>query len=216
MTEPPRMPEPLHRPELDAWRVAPLSDDFADQVLARMNDTDLPLELPPLTPEPRPRRAPVIVLAGIAAAAAVLAVLWWRSPSPSPSPSPAPSATPSPPAAPEVAGATEAAPAAGLSRQAISRTLREDFKPFAEMCHGALTNNAVRNAGQVVLELTVVRRDGRGVVTVAEFSRDSELEDPGFRDCLRGRALDLVFDAPADDEPVQIEVPLDFRDPWTR
>ncbi|MBK8233958.1 MAG: hypothetical protein IPK74_00240 [Deltaproteobacteria bacterium] len=214
MTEPPQTPEPPRLPELDAWRVAPLSDDFADQVLARMNDDDVSLDpVPPPSP-PRPRRAPVIVLAGIAAAAAVLAVLWWRSPSPSPSSEP--SAAPPPPAALEVAGEIEAAPAAGLSREAIGRTLREDFMPFAEMCHGALIINAVQYSGQLVLELTVVRRDGRGVVTVAEFSRDSELEDPGFRDCLRSRALDLVFDAPADDAPVEIEVPLDFRDPWTR
>lgn len=205
--------------ELESWRVEELSADFAERVLARMDDgvafeddAIVPITDPDeasvrVTPTPRPRarRAGVVALACAAAAAAL--VLWLLRPVP---PSPAP-----PPPRVTVSIAEPALPAAdGLDGETTRRALNERLLPHVRLCYDVFASNSTFASGQMILELDVVRRDGRGVVTRAEFDPVSELDDPTFRDCILTRARVMVFDPPRGDAPLELVVPLEFEDPW--
>jgi hypothetical protein len=205
--------------ELEMWRVEELPDGFAERVLARMDDelafdddasvllTDPDEEAVHVTPTPVPRSRWAAVVALACAAAAAL-VLWLLRPAPQ-----APS-TPPPPRV-VVSFAEPVLPADhGLDPESIRRTLAEKLLPHVRLCHEVLAINTTFASGQMVLELDVVRRDGRGVVTRAEFDPISELEDPSFRDCILTRARVVTFAAPRGEAPVEIEVPLELQDPW--
>lgn len=206
--------------ELEMWRVEELSADFAERVLARMDDgvaleddanvllTDPDEESVRVTPMPLPRSRWAGVVALACAAAAAL-VLWLLRPAP-PAPSP-------PPPRMAVSIAEPVLPAAhARDRDAIRRTLDERLLPHVRLCHEWLAINSTFASGQMILELDVVRRDGRGVVTRAEFDPASELEDPAFRDCILNRARVLTLDPPraGAEAPLEIVVPLEFQDPW--
>lgn len=201
--------------ELQSWRVAELPDDFADRVLARMDEVRTladdaseshdPVRLGPPSSRSRTRRVGIVGIA--CAAGSALLVLWLLRPAPPP---PAPVSTR---AAVSVAE-PRLPPAAGLTREAIARTLDEQLLPRARLCHDALIDTGTVGSGQLILELDVTRRGGRGVVTRAEFDRASELDEPAFRTCLLDRAWALRFEPPDGDEPVEVVVPLEFHDPW--
>lgn len=195
--------------DLEAWRVADLSDGFADRVLARLDDRDAAVEPVPLLPPPKP---PTMVRSGVVgiacmAVAAALALLWLLQPQPVASPR-------------RLAPLSITAPAPlppqhrGLDHDAIARAIDEHLRPRAKLCYEAWMINGTPTSGQVIIDVEVVRRNGRGVVTHAAIDPRSELDDRPFRDCLLDTARAMLFEAPLGDEPVQIELPIEFRDPW--
>ncbi len=208
--------------ELETWRVAELPDDFADRVLARLDeagpstDDAMPIDaddgrepISPMRtlPRPRPRATASLGIVGIAAAAALL-LLWLLRP--------APPVPPAPPSSVALAITTPSSPpASGLDPAALRRTLDIQLIGYARLCYEAfVVSSGVVASGQLLLELEIVRRDGRGVVSRAEFDPISELDDPMLRDCILDRARGLVFDPPQGDAPVELEVPFEFQDPW--
>jgi hypothetical protein len=209
--------------ELETWRVAELSDDFADRVLARLadeaaigDDANMPdathedrQPVPPLRALSRPRPSSTERLGFVCiAAAAALALLWLLRPAP-----PVPGSPP--PRVPVAIAPPILAEGTGLDREAIRRTLGSQFNGYARLCYEALAISSGHPvSGQLLLHLDVVRSGGRGVVTRAELDSISELEDPVFRECILARARTLAFDPPHGDAPVEIVLPLEFQDPW--
>lgn len=188
--------------DLEAWRVADLSDGFADRVLARLDRLDDAAEPVPLLPAPkltRPSASGVVGIACIAVAAA-LALLWLLRPAPS---------------VIEVRRLEVALAIApeepGLTREAIRRTLEEQLVPGIELCYEGLQINEAVDGGQIILAIDVVRRGDRGVVTRVAFDPISELPQPLFRNCVLDYANMMVFDPPAGTAPVEIEFPFELQ-----
>ncbi|HWB79199.1 MAG TPA: hypothetical protein VG755_29765 [Nannocystaceae bacterium] len=186
--------------DLETWRVADLSDGFADRVLARLYELDERERVEPTRALPRPRRTGGVAIACAAVAAALL-LLWLLRPAP--------------PVVVELRALEIAFPSAleepGLTRASIRRTLHEQLVPGIELCYEGLQLNDIDAQGQIILELEVVRRGDRGVVARAAFDPISELEQPLFRNCVMDYVNLLAFDPPVGDDPVEIELPFELR-----
>ena len=102
--------------------------------------------------------------------------------------------------------------AADLDRDGIRRAVTEQFVPAARRCYNELLRRDPVAEGRVTLRFGVVRDRDRGVVDRCEVvDAESEIADPGFRGCLVDAMKTVVFDAPSENDRVQIVYPILFR-----
>jgi len=220
------------RIDVTAWRVAPLSDGFTDEVMRRIDEPVEPssvdaldllepapdderLALVPRSSQARTARAPATLgTIALAVAAAILLVLWLARPLPTEAP--ATSAPTSP------AMHVEAGPVEALDRDGIRRVIREQFQPAAKLCYevlqindaprgpGAMQRPYVSPRGRVPLMFAVAREGDRGIVVRAEIGVEPDIDDRTFHECLLAAMRKSVFEGPFSKDPVEIEIHLVF------